>query len=373
MNRWRRTSWCSGIAAYLTISMALAASDRRMSAQTRCGRRRGRDASRAHPPAARRRSGRPVTSRCRRRATCWRRPEIADLEELVEHAREDRQEVDPLEERIAGVGGLVQDPSGVVEPGQLAVDVRPLARSFGARPGSVGDLPVTRAAVLARGRALARSGGAGALMDGSRASHGSRRAGQGRARIPRLTGKSGRLDGAGARHRARSALRDVAPLTGLAVDEDAHRPVCRRVDERFVGPAEAGLQACRSARRHPARPPRTSARPPRIGSDCARSRGRRARRRRGRPATGRRSRSPPPTPMMTSPPTSISVATTATAIRVVAVSSGGATRSSAGSRPRPARSRRPCRRRRSRSSSSPSRSCRSASRSPRSRPSASRS
>src|SRR4029079_1337561 len=57
----------------------------------------------------------------------------ADLEELVEHAREDRQEVDPIEGRVAGVARLEQHPGRVVEPGQLAVDVRPLR--CGALPG----------------------------------------------------------------------------------------------------------------------------------------------------------------------------------------------------------------------------------------------
>src|SRR3990170_3269931 len=48
----------------------------------------------------------------------------ADLEELVEVAREDGQEARALEERIAGVGRLVQDAGVEVEPGELAVDER---------------------------------------------------------------------------------------------------------------------------------------------------------------------------------------------------------------------------------------------------------
>ena len=47
----------------------------------------------------------------------------ADLEELVEVAGEDRQELDPLEERAPRVLGLVEDASVPVEPGQLTVDV----------------------------------------------------------------------------------------------------------------------------------------------------------------------------------------------------------------------------------------------------------
>ena len=48
----------------------------------------------------------------------------ADLEELVEVDREDRQEADPLEERVALVARLVQDACIEVEPGELAIDVR---------------------------------------------------------------------------------------------------------------------------------------------------------------------------------------------------------------------------------------------------------
>ena len=48
----------------------------------------------------------------------------ADLEELVEVAGEDRQELDPLEERIAGIARLVEDPRVELEPGQLAIEVR---------------------------------------------------------------------------------------------------------------------------------------------------------------------------------------------------------------------------------------------------------
>ena len=47
----------------------------------------------------------------------------AHLEELVEVAREDRQELDPLEQRVALVARLVQHPRVEFEPRQLAVDV----------------------------------------------------------------------------------------------------------------------------------------------------------------------------------------------------------------------------------------------------------
>ena len=48
----------------------------------------------------------------------------ADLEELVEIAGEDREELDPLELWIALVACLVQHPSVEFQPGQLAIDVR---------------------------------------------------------------------------------------------------------------------------------------------------------------------------------------------------------------------------------------------------------
>ncbi len=46
----------------------------------------------------------------------------ADLEELVEVRRRDRQEPELLQERVRGVAGLFQDPLVEVEPAQLAVD-----------------------------------------------------------------------------------------------------------------------------------------------------------------------------------------------------------------------------------------------------------
>ena len=46
-----------------------------------------------------------------------------DLEELVEVAREDGQELHPFEQRIALVARLVEDAGVELEPGQLAVQV----------------------------------------------------------------------------------------------------------------------------------------------------------------------------------------------------------------------------------------------------------
>ena len=56
-------------------------------------------------------------------------PGDANLEELIEVAREDGQEADAFEQRIALVDRFVQHAIVEVEPRQLAVDVRD------ARPG----------------------------------------------------------------------------------------------------------------------------------------------------------------------------------------------------------------------------------------------
>ena len=55
----------------------------------------------------------------------------ADLEELVEVAGEDGQELDPFEQRVALVARLVEDARVEFEPRQLAIDVR--ERDLGAR------------------------------------------------------------------------------------------------------------------------------------------------------------------------------------------------------------------------------------------------
>ncbi len=68
----------------------------------------------------------------------------ADLEELVEVAGEDGQELDPLEQRVAFVARLVQDPGVEVEPGQLAVEVREGRLRARRAPRSVARSPVWR-------------------------------------------------------------------------------------------------------------------------------------------------------------------------------------------------------------------------------------
>ena len=61
-------------------------------------------------------------------------PRDADLEELVEVAREDRQELDPLQEGITLVASLEQDPSIELEPGELTVQVGELDLGLRAGP-----------------------------------------------------------------------------------------------------------------------------------------------------------------------------------------------------------------------------------------------
>ena len=59
-----------------------------------------------------------------------------DLEELVEHPREDRHELDPLDQRIPRVAGLEQDARAVLQPRELAVDVRRPIDGLPGRPRS---------------------------------------------------------------------------------------------------------------------------------------------------------------------------------------------------------------------------------------------
>jgi hypothetical protein len=51
-------------------------------------------------------------------------PGDADHEELVEVRREDAAELDPLEQRLVGVGGEIEDALVEVEPRELAVQKR---------------------------------------------------------------------------------------------------------------------------------------------------------------------------------------------------------------------------------------------------------
>ena len=90
----------------------------------------------------------------------------ADLEELVEVRRRDRQEPEPLQERVRGVAGLFQDPLVEVEPAQLAVDEEAGIgrRSRGRRPGPssvaplIGDSAIVETAPSSRATAVDASG-----------------------------------------------------------------------------------------------------------------------------------------------------------------------------------------------------------------------
>ena len=60
----------------------------------------------------------------------------ADLEELVEIAGEDGQELDPLEQRITGVASLVEHARVELEPREFAVEIRKLGLFLARSPGA---------------------------------------------------------------------------------------------------------------------------------------------------------------------------------------------------------------------------------------------
>ena len=130
----------------------------------------------------------------------------ADLEELVEVAREDGQELDPLEQRVALVARLVEHAGVELEPRQLAVEV-------GERAPSAGVARRGRAATTATaGRAgapgsIAAIGWCSGLFGGVADVRAARR-----ARIARLTGGPGQ----------RQLLGEVPPLAVRRVEPDAH-------------------------------------------------------------------------------------------------------------------------------------------------------
>ena len=198
------------------------------------------------------------------------RPEIRTWKNSSSIAGEDRQELDPLEQRVALVARLVQDARVELEPGELAVEVRerPVDRLAGARPGSrpVGGLaPTLRSSTAVIWLVVAHCVGRLERI-GPPAM---RRAGEDSTR----TGCRRRsVDGP-------SALRDVPPLAGPRVDEDPH-PVAASSGRRRPRPsAGSAARSARPARRRRARSARSAARPRPSGSAAARAR----RRRRGMP------------------------------------------------------------------------------------------
>ncbi len=164
-----------------------------------------------------------------------------DLEELVEVAGEDGQELDPLEQRVALVARLVEHAGVELEPGQLAVEVR-VGRRL--RPGGTS-------------RAWQDRGSSGcAWFD--RGHRGCLRPLQ-RGRSTETT-RPARI----ARHRAHSSGH-VPPVAVRRIEPDAHPLAGGRVDEDLVAAPEAWLEA---------RPGRFAAGP--AGRVAAAVRGRRA-------------------------------------------------------------------------------------------------
>ena len=134
-----------------------------------------------------------------------------DLEELVEHVREDRQELDPLERRVPLVPRLVQDARVVVEPGEFPIQV---GRGSVCRSTAV-TAPCSRRA------------------DHSRPKCGHR--GEAPSAVPAL----GR---AADRSTLTSPFGAVPPFTRSGVHPDPHLPAGRGIDERLLGPQEARLE-----------------------------------------------------------------------------------------------------------------------------------
>ena len=153
-----------------------------------------------------------------------------DLEELVEVAGEDGQELDPLEQRVALVARLVEDAGVELEPRQLAVEVRE-----------------GRLRARARGAGVARPRDGRVRRDRSRPSRGrgaSTVGVDGRTRAPRPA----RI----ARRSRLSPPATVPPLARRRVEPDAHPPrrtSGRRRPRRCAGSAARG--ACPAARRRP--------------------------------------------------------------------------------------------------------------------------
>ena len=168
--------------------------------------------------------GRPAVRRQRRRSGVHLLAQAgdADLEELVEVAGEDRQELDPLEQRVALVAGLEQDARVELEPRQLAVEVRASGRP--AAPAPAFAAARNRRCVRQR-RSSARRHSCELGPPAARALIG-RRVAPGRPRIARVC-CARRRDGSPGRPVRRSALGDVPPFAGPSGRRG--RASCRRV------------------------------------------------------------------------------------------------------------------------------------------------
>ena len=117
----------------------------------------------------------------------------ADLEELVEVAREDREELDPLEQRVALVACLVQHARVEFQPRQLAIDVRERGLRT-CRPSRTPNLRSRDGSGLDGSHAVRLCSSGGLRHAGGWADHG-------RARIARVVERSAHHDHRSARYR----------------------------------------------------------------------------------------------------------------------------------------------------------------------------
>ena len=134
----------------------------------------------------------------------------ADLEELVEVAGEDGQELDPLEQRVALVARLVEDAGVELEPRQLAVEVRersPWRAARGAARGDDGTCGSSGCAWIDRGHRLV--------------------SGLSRSGSPTRSGPAGE----DSTRRPVSSSAHVPPLAARRIEPDAH-PLARTSGRR---------------------------------------------------------------------------------------------------------------------------------------------
>ena len=159
-----------------------------------------------------------------------------DHVELVEVGREDRQELGPLQQRLAGVLGQRQHPGVEVQPGQLAVEVAVVGqlgrrRRGPCRPGHRDGGVRGDAGVIAVVRSV---GGAGGNTAGSSASAAMSRSRSGRRRaavVRRPRGhvvRPGRRGGTGAARVVSHALIVADGARGAVAEPTSGRTSVRR-------------------------------------------------------------------------------------------------------------------------------------------------
>ena len=173
----------------------------------------------------------------------------ADLEELVEVAGEDGQELHPLEQRIALVARLVQDAGVELEPRQLAVEVRVGRLRRGSCDGGVAEPRVGRVRL---GRSRPSEGLVGPLC-------------LGRGRVSDPAGEDSTRPIV--TPRPRTAVRRCAGSTQTRIV----RLDVGSMKTSSLRRKRGSMLRRRSARRHPGRSARRSGRSPRSDSGRARS------------------------------------------------------------------------------------------------------